>query len=151
MLERCQIEQNPLPLLLTLPSLSSITIRTASRGSSEASLPALLPMLQPQQQLLLLQPNTSSSSRNRHRRTSAAATAAASAAPAGDQHGSAGYVNTSITSLSLVEVGLRQLPGCISQLVALQDLQLALNHDMALKPATCLPHELTCLTGVLDA
>lgn len=165
-LERCQIERNPLPLLLTLPCLASITIRTASRGSSDDSLPVLLPMRRPQQQLLLhpsattSAATTGSSSRGRRGAAgaaaaaqgllsrSAAAAAAAAAATAGSSSSSDGFVNTSITSLSLVDVGLRQLPPCISQLVSLEELQLALNHDMALNPATCLPSELTCLSGV---
>jgi hypothetical protein len=145
-LERCQIEANPLPLLLTLPNLSCITIRTASRGSTEASLPALLPMRRPQQQLLLHPSATAS----RGSSTRSHAHHRAAAAPTGStaDEASGCFVNTSITSLSLVDVGLRQLPGCISQLVALEELQLALNHDMALNPAMCLPHELTCLLGV---
>jgi hypothetical protein len=150
-LERCQIEENPLPLLLTLPSLSCITIRTASRGSTDASLPVLTPMRRPQQQLLL-HPGSSGGGRGRGACTQARARAAVAAViPVGSSSsgGEAGgcFVNTSITSLSLVEVGLRHLPGCISQLVALEELQLALNHDMALNPATCLPQELTCLSG----
>lgn len=146
MLERCQLEENPLPLLLTLPSLSCITIRTPSRGSTEASLPVLMPMRRPQQQLLL-HPGSSTGGRGRGACTQAHTRAAV--VPAGSDVGEAGacFVNTSITSLSLVEVGLRHLPGCISQLVALEELQLALNHDMALNPATCLPQELTCLSG----
>jgi len=44
-----------------------------------------------------------------------------------------------------VNVGLQQLPACVSQLVALQELNLALNHDMGLDPARCLPVELTGL------
>jgi hypothetical protein len=145
-LERCQIEENPVPLLLTLPSLSCITIRTASRGSTEASLPALLPMRRPQHQLLMHPSATASRGRTirsfAHRQAAAAPTGIAA------DEASGCFVNTSITSLSLVDVGLRQLPGCISQLVALEELQLALNHDMALNPATCVPHELTCLSGV---
>lgn len=144
-LERCQIEENPLPLLLTLPSLACITIRTASRGSTEASLPALVPMRRPQQQLLM-HPSTTASRGRTMRSQAAAATAGAAGRSADEASGC--FVNTSITSLSLVDVGLRQLPGCISQLMALEELQLALNHDMALNPATCLPQELTCLSGV---
>lgn len=150
-LERCQLEENPLPLLLTLPSLSCITIRTASRGSTEASLPVLTPMRRPQQQLLLQHPGSSTGGRGSRGACRQAHTRAAVVAPAGSgvvgEAAGTCFVNTSITSLSLVDVGLRHLPGCISQLVALEELQLALNHDMALNPATCLPQELTCLSG----
>lgn len=162
MLESCQVEHNPLPLLLTLPSLASITIRAATRGSSEASLPLLLPMRQPQQPLRQARPRAG------YRTTTAAAAAAIVAAaapaaaavapaPAGDGasfsaaddapfgHGS--HTNTSITSLSLVDVGMRQLPGCISQLVSLAELYLGLNHDLGAQPASCLPPELTSLSG----
>jgi hypothetical protein len=137
-LERCQIEVNPLPLLLALPRLASITLRTASPGSSDASLPVLLPMQRPQQQ-----PQQVCSSRCSSSGASGTATGTLASSS------TSSFVNTSITSLSLIDVGLVQLPGCVSQLVALQELQLGLNHDLGLSPATCLPQELTCFSGIV--
>ncbi|KAF6265107.1 hypothetical protein COO60DRAFT_1697955 [Scenedesmus sp. NREL 46B-D3] len=165
-LERCQLEANPLPLLLTLPQLAAVTIRNASRptpSSSDAC--QLLPMTQPQQQLAQLQEaaaaavaagstgqRSSSSSAGGGRRGLGSrlrglrgAAAASHAAAAGSNLPSSLLSNTSITCLSLVDVGLHQLPGCVSQLVALQDLNLGLNYDMGLNPGACLPAELAHL------
>jgi hypothetical protein len=60
-------------------------------------------------------------------------------------------LNTSLTSLALVDVGLTALPGCVSQLAALQDLNLALNHELgaAGQAGCCLPPELLALTGLV--
>lgn len=184
-LERCQVDQNPLPLLLTLPQLSAVSIRNVSRaGGSDIGMPRLTPMTRPQQQLTQSQQKLAASAagcchpNNGHTQTATRATAAAGRLvhmASGSSMGSSGslwlgsgsllsldrarsnssassssllLVNTSITSLALIDVRLQRLPSCVSQLVALQELNIALNHDMALNSSTCLPEELTALSSL---
>lgn len=183
-LERCQVDQNPLPLLLTLPQLSAVSIRNVSRaGGSDLGMPRLVPMTRPQQQLTQSQQKLAAGaagcchSGDGHTQTTTGAAAVAGGLDqmaSGSSLGSSGslrlgrsllsmdrarsissassssllLVNTSITSLALIDVRLQQLPSCVSQLVALQELNLALNHDMAVNSSTCLPNELTALSSL---
>jgi hypothetical protein len=140
-LEGCELDTNPLPVLLTLPQLAAVTIQSATvytgksvRLLSGYTMPlcsstacCLLPMSAPQQQVL---PPAQAAGKSREEaaalrtNSSSGSGSGSSSLAQGDaaaaEHAGA-FLNTSITSLALVDMSMHALPSCISQLVALQD------------------------------